>query len=513
MTFKLITEKLAIDESKNKAKTFNKGKLFLQGRLRWNILINILVITIFILPFFVPILVTFILNAYFLINWCIFLLIAVYKHFKIHKTFKSNRQDEEKPKCVDSKYKFIMATFVYKEPIELILKSLTNISEIIGSENIIMTICLEERTPDLEKKILLITDNFELRFKELIITIHPYGITGELPGKCSNSNYGIRSIYNHLKEANVTFKAEDYILTNFDIDTVFHKYFLNILKQEINEEKSVDKVVWQPLLYYNWNFENLSFFTRIIGIFRSTLMAGALSTFNINVMSVFSASLKLYVDGNFVHPYYQMDDIICFIRWLTVSKSSNLKIKPIYCATLSGPTSGDSIWFELKEMIRQGQRWSIGSAEVFHYFLTKTKRINIFVSLIWSFNYLNYYALFLCAQSLLFISTTIKLGISFGSNNNGDFDIKNLFFIFPIFIYTLNALMLMLNKLAVWTFLRELDVKENINIFRQLLHFILTLPTQIFYSFIVLYGFFSIIIFGKKICKHGASNKENLNKY
>ena len=73
--------------------------------------------------------------------------------------------------------------------------------------------------------------------------------------------------------------------------------------------------------------------------------------------------------------------------------------------------------------------------------------------------------------------------------------------------------MLMLNKLAVWTFLRELDVKENINIFRQLLHFILTLPTQIFYSFIVLYGFFTIIIFGKKICKHGASNKENLNKY
>lgn len=125
MTFRIITEKLAIDESKNKAKTFNKEKLFLQGRLRWNILINILVITIFILPFFVPILVTFILNAYFLINWCIFLLIAAYKHFKIHKTLKSNnRQDEEKPKCVDSKYKFIMATFVYKEPIELMLQVL-----------------------------------------------------------------------------------------------------------------------------------------------------------------------------------------------------------------------------------------------------------------------------------------------------------------------------------------------------------------------------------------------------
>ncbi len=81
---------------------------------------------------------------------------------------------------------------------------------------------------------------------------------------------------------------------------------------------------------------------------------------------------------------------------------------------------------------------------------------------------------------------------------------------FPVFLYAINLMMIILNKIAVNGFLKDLGVKENLGIFRQIFHFILTVPTQIFYSFIVFYGFFSIIIFGKKICKHGASNKENL---
>ena len=183
MTFKVIKERLPIDEAKNDLKTSSKQDLFLQGRLRWNILINILVITVFVLPFFVPLLVTFILNAYFLLNWFLFLVIAIVKHFKILRTLKRHRiTDEEKPKSIDSNYKFIMATFVYKEPIELIAKSLENITQIYGSESCLMIICLEEKTPDLEIKISKIKDNFE---KDLcpISSINSYFLTnlGPIP--------------------------------------------------------------------------------------------------------------------------------------------------------------------------------------------------------------------------------------------------------------------------------------------------------------------------------------------
>lgn len=91
------------------------------------------------------------------------------------------------------------------------------------------------------------------------------------------------------------------------------------------------------------------------------MMMGALTPLNLNVMSVYTATLKIWVEGNFTHPAYQMDDIICYIRWMIQTKSS-ITIKPIYSPVLSGPTSGTSFCLEIVEWARQIRRWSIGSA-------------------------------------------------------------------------------------------------------------------------------------------------------
>ena len=186
------------------------------------------------------------------------------------------------------------------------------------------------------------------------------------------------------------------------------------------------------------------------------MMCGALVPFNLNVMSVYTASFKLWVDGNFTHPFYQMEDIICYIRWWVVSKRK-LKIKPIYCPTLSGPTSGENWRKELLELFIQGKRWSIGSAEVFHYFMAKFSRINFFYGMIWAMNYLYYYVLILCVQSLMFITTTIRLSVL-----EEEFTYINVIFLsLPIIYYLFNMWMLLVNWMAVNTFLKDLGVTEK----------------------------------------------------
>jgi hypothetical protein len=202
-----------------------------------------------------------------------------------------------------------------------------------------------------------------------------------------------------------------------------------------------------------------------------------------------------------------MDDIICYIRWLVVSKNY-VKIKSIYCATLSGPTSGENMLYEMKELVRQSQRWAIGSAEVFHYFVVKIRRINILLGLFWALNYLNYYAGFLCAQGFLTITTLIRLLV--WTDTGDDAFIKDYFFILGCVAYGLNLWMILLNKLAVFTFLKNLNVKESLDSVREVFHWIMSVPTQIYYAFIVFYGFFAIIFAGKHVCKHGASEKDNL---
>lgn len=68
-------------------------------------------------------------------------------------------------------------------------------------------------------------------------------------------------------------------------------------------------------------------------------------------MSVISYSLKLAIDGNYIHPGYQMEDIITYLMWWVKSKSP-IKIRPVYSATLSGPTNGVSIFSEISEWAR-----------------------------------------------------------------------------------------------------------------------------------------------------------------
>ena len=48
-----------------------------------------------------------------------------------------------------------------------------------------------------------------------------------------------------------------------------------------------------------------------------------------------------------------------------------VKIVTIDVPTLSGPTSGDTFVKEFDEFYVQAMRWTIGAAEVFHYFFIK----------------------------------------------------------------------------------------------------------------------------------------------
>jgi hypothetical protein len=82
-----------------------------------------------------------------------------------------------------------MMTFLYKESLELIINTLKNVAQMNGSHNFIVVIGIEEKAPDRATTIEAIVEAFGGKFLEMIITVHPFGVEGEIPGKCSNSNY------------------------------------------------------------------------------------------------------------------------------------------------------------------------------------------------------------------------------------------------------------------------------------------------------------------------------------
>ena len=336
------------------------------------------------------------IQASFFIFWMFVCLCAIRTTFVLffnrNSDFQSKLKDSKKKmKDSDGQLHHLAVISCYKEPVELIAATVETLASQTLAKSITMVVSFEEKTPDLRFKQGRLCELFGQRFHEIIFTIHPFGTEGEIPGKCSNANCGIRTALAHVKRREMDeFDPKKIIITTCDADSKFHPKYMEALSFKYATTKDNQAAVFQAPLLYNWNLDALSFVTRVTGLVRAFLMMGALIPFNINTMSIFSFSASLCIAGNFTHPGYQMDDIIALIRWMGVCKK-RLRIILVPVPLISGPTSGRVIEEEVVEWARQARRWTIGAGEVFHYFVIKSRGIPFFTAFSWGMTFIIYY--------------------------------------------------------------------------------------------------------------------------
>ena len=416
-----------------------------------------------------------------------------------------NRSRNFTEECValeKRRIRHIVTICCYKEPKELIAKSIQTLAEQTEVQRVTLVVGFEEKTPEKTEKCQWLEKTFQdAGFERLIFTIHPKDLPNEIPGKCSNSNYALRMA---VAQMNIDEKEMDTVLvTTCDADSRFPPQYISALTCRYLQEKCPAlSTIYQSPLFYNWKLDSLSCVTRVTGLLRSLLMLGALIPFNINTMSIFSFSLSLAKKGNFVHPAYQMDDIICLIRWMGVTRQ-RLRISMIPVPVISGPTSGETIETEVIEWARQARRWTIGAAEVFHYFVIKSKRMPIGAACSWGIAFIIYYGILLCTAGLFGLTSMLSMFLL----------VKNVPPTIDYIMYGLLALQMLAFAVAflIDIFIpRLLKVEECICLPRNLFHFISTPFVLLAYSLVEFYALHEVVIFGKKVCKHGASNKDNL---
>ena len=92
--------------------------------------------------------------------------------------------------------------------------------------------------------------------------MHPKGLPDEIPGACSNRNWGVRRAVQILDEE---FQPDDEatLITVCDSDTIFHPRYAECLTHKfLTSEDRVDKVYQSPL-FYNISLDQRYFFTRV----------------------------------------------------------------------------------------------------------------------------------------------------------------------------------------------------------------------------------------------------------
>lgn len=415
--------------------------------------------------------------------------------------FKNYNFKDDYPENTDIQH--LVAISCYKEPVPLIARSVQSLAEQSEAKRITMVISFEQKTPEVERKIEELSRIFSDSFQRLLFTVHPFALPNEIPGKCSNANHGLRESVRVLQEElGSFFDPTKIVVTTCDADSNFHPKYIEALTSRFLQESNPHGVVFQAPLLYNWGLDGASFVTRITGILRSTLMMGALIPFNINTMSIFSFSLKLCMNGNFVHPGYQMDDIICLIRWMGVTEQ-RLRIPMIPVPVISGPTSGSTVELELSEWARQARRWTIGASEVFHYYVVKARRIPFLPAFSWGLCFLVYYGILLCSAGLYGVSAALSMA----------YLVKDppAYIIYIMYVLAgLQQLCFLVAFIVDVAGPKLMEIKEHISFVRNFFHWLFTPLVLVGYSLVELYALHEVMIRGKEVCKHGASEKSAL---
>ena len=86
--------------------------------------------------------------------------------------------------------------------------------------HVILVVGFEERTPDLAAKVTKLRELYVSQFKQLMFTVHPSGVPGEIPGKCSNSNFAFRQAEKSLSADGQD--TDSILVTTCDADSKLH---------------------------------------------------------------------------------------------------------------------------------------------------------------------------------------------------------------------------------------------------------------------------------------------------
>lgn len=207
-----------------------------------------------------------------------------------------------------------------------------------------------------------------------------------------------------------------------------------------------------------------------------------------------------------------------------------IRLLPI--PTISGPTSGKNIWDEFVQWFLQVRRWSIGAAEVFHYYCVKLfgGKFDLISGLTYGLVFTGYYVFVLCLTGLFHLTST------WGTIINGCREVTGYDppwrsqgepIPFPFLSPHVLLMVLLIIKfctafgtafVADMMHRRILGVKEPtlglaggpIGVIRSIFHFFSSPIVLMVYTLVKAAAYIELSIRGRKICGHVVSRKESI---
>ncbi len=231
-----------------------------------------------------------------------------------------------------------------------------------------IVLCWEERGGDETRQVVeAVERKYKNKFLEFISVMHPAGLTGEIPGKGSNTVYAAKVIKESLVDR-LEIPHDKVIVSNFDIDTVIYPEYFGILTHTFLTTPNPLKASYQPIPLYVNNIWEASSFARVVAFsatFWHTIKQErpeSATTFSSHSMSWQALEDVGFWQKNMVSEdsriFWQ-----CFLRY-----DGDYRVVSLYYPVSMDANVAPRTWETFKNVYKQQKRWAYGVENV-PYFL------------------------------------------------------------------------------------------------------------------------------------------------
>jgi cellulose synthase/poly-beta-1,6-N-acetylglucosamine synthase-like glycosyltransferase len=330
----------------------------LPGFLSWGTILGIIFISYF-LPFWAAIFII-VFDLYWLLK-------TVYLSMHLRqswKRMKHNMNIDWDRMLINLKYDHIRHMILlpfYNESHDIIEKSIESlVKSKYDKSKMIVVLAIEERAgktaETLAKKM---EEKFGKLFGYFLITRHPAGVLGEMPGKGSNIAFAAEEARRKILDRN-KIKYEDVLVSAFDIDTVIYPQYFECLTWNFLTAEEPLKSSFQPVPFYNnniWHAPALSRVVAVSGTFWQMIQQERperLSTF-----SSHSICFKTLFEIGYWQKNMVSEDSRIFWNAF-MARNGDYRVIPMSYPISMDASLDQSLWYTIKSIYKQQRRWAWG---------------------------------------------------------------------------------------------------------------------------------------------------------
>ncbi len=283
----------------------------------------------------------------------------VRSHLKIDWLEKLKRQNGRRWK--DIYHVIILPT--YKESYGIVKESLDSLVSVdYPKEKLIVVLTGEERAGQNFLNIARRTEKeYAGKFFQLLTSVHPANIAGEMAGKGSNVAWAGGEAKKLIDVLKISY--ENILISNFDIDTKAYPQYFSCLTWYYLNEKNPERASYQPVPVYNNNIWSAPFFTRVVSTSNTFWQmiqqerSEKLTTYSSHAIPA-KAFFEVGYPANVV-----VDDSRIFWR-AYLHYDGNYRVVPMYYMVSMDAVQATNIFKTILNQYKQQRRWAWGCVEI-----------------------------------------------------------------------------------------------------------------------------------------------------